>query len=154
MPTSQKTISERALSALPITFSGLALVLSLLGFQMTAVRNVKPVLILSYQDDSGWHLRNVGNGPALNVIVAERQDRSAWSVPVRVQPLAIGGDIGLRWLAHTNVKWLGASYADIDGRQYSSVTGEDLTTIHKGNDFPRWNERNIQKQWQVEARIQ
>jgi hypothetical protein len=153
MPTSHKTISERTLSVLPIAFSGLALVLSFASFQMTAVRNVKPVLILSYQGDSGWHLKNVGNGPPLNVIVAETQKRGEWSVPVRVPPLAIGGDIGLRWLGHTNVKWLGASYADIDGRRYSSVTGEDLTTILQGNAFPRWKEQDIQKQWQVEETI-
>jgi hypothetical protein len=67
-----------------------------------------------------------------------------------VPPLAQGGKIRLGWLNHTNVKWLGATYTDIDGRRYSSLTAEDLTTVRAGDAFPHWREEQILKQWQVD----
>jgi hypothetical protein len=92
--------------------------LSFLSFQLTAVRSIKPVLTIVYQNDTGWSLTNVGYGPALNVIVAQRESEGEWSKPVRVPPLALGGNIRLEWLDHTNIKWLGSAYTDIDGRGY------------------------------------
>jgi len=126
-------------------------VVSFLSFQLTAVRNVKPALTIIYQNDTGWSLTNIGNGPALNVIVAQRETEGEWSNPVRVRPLALGAMIRLGWLDHTNIKWLGAAYTDIDGRRYSSTTTEDLTTVQTGNAFPHWREQDIRKQWQVEG---
>jgi hypothetical protein len=139
------------LSVLPLILSGLALVVSFLSFQLTAVRSVKPVLTIAYQSDAGWSLTNVGNGPALNVIVAQRRTEGEWFDPVPVPPLALGGKIRLGWLDHTSIKWLGAAYNDIDGRQYSSTTTEDLTTVQTGSPFPQWRDPDIRKQWQVEG---
>jgi hypothetical protein len=151
MPDSSKGLFTRIISALPLVFSALALILSFLSFQLTSVRSIKPVLTIAYQSDMGWSLTNVGYGPALNVIVAQRESEGDWSNPVRVPPLALGATIRLEWLHHTNIKWLGASYTDTDGRQYSSMTAEDLTTIRTGNSFPRWREQDILKQWLVEG---
>lgn len=86
-----KSLPTRILSVLPLILSGLALVVSFMSFQLTAVRSVKPVLTIAYQSDAGWSLTNVGNGPALNVIVARRETEGKWFDPVRVPPLALAG---------------------------------------------------------------
>jgi hypothetical protein len=150
MENAVKRFASRLPGTLPLFFSASALLLSLLSFRLTDVRNVKPVLTLTYENDSGWTLNNIGNGPALNVIVAERPGGGSWQQPVRVAPMAAGGRIPLRWLKQTNVKSLGASYTDIDGRRYSSLTSEDLTDINSENIFPKWNPADVRKQWEME----
>jgi hypothetical protein len=149
MQVANKSLFERTLSVLPVVLSTLALTISFFSFNLTAVRNIRPVLTLAYRNDSGWYLRNIGNGPALNVIVAERPNEGEWVNPVRVPPLANGGEILLHWLGHTNIKWIGATYTDIDDRPYSSLTSEDLTSIRNDNAFPRWREQDIRKHWEI-----
>ena len=54
-----------------------ALVVSVTSFGLTyrlstqtATTSVQPVLVFEYSGDIGWSVRNVGNGPALNVLLA------------------------------------------------------------------------------------
>jgi hypothetical protein len=145
---STSTLLTRILSVLPLAISALALTVSFLSFKLTAVRSVKPVLTTAYRSDSGWSLKNVGNGPALNVIVAQKEIEGEWFNPVRVPALANNGEIRLHWLGHTNIKWIGAAYTDIDGRRYFSETSEDLTRVRTDNAFPQWREQDIGKHWQ------
>jgi hypothetical protein len=144
----RKRVAKWILSALPLVLSITALLISFLGYRLTAVRNVKPAIVVSYSTESGWHLKNVGNGPALNVLVAQRREAGAWFCPVRVPPLAQGDTFHLSWMGHTNVRWIGATYTDIDGRAYSSECADDLTRISPGSAFPTWPEEQIGRVWQ------
>ena len=146
--TIRKLVVRLVVSWLPLLFSSLALLVSFLGYRLTAVRNVKPAIIVSYSNESGWHLKNIGNGPALNVVVAQRQESGGWFCPVRVPPLGQGDQFHLAWMEHTNVRWIGATYTDIDGRDYSSECSDDLTRITAGSVFPQWSEEQIGKAWQ------
>jgi hypothetical protein len=150
MKNAVKAFAGRLPGTLPLFFSASALFLSLLSFRLMDVRSVKPVLTLTYQNDSGWTLNNIGNGPALNIIVSQKPKGGTWETPVRVAPLATGGHILLQWLHNTSVKSLGVSYTDIDGRRYSSLTTEDLTDIQAGSIFPNWRPAEIHKQWEME----
>ena len=150
-PTSKPNLLTRVLSQIPLCFSAIALILSFLSFRLTAVRSVKPVLTVSYRGESGWFLENVGTGPALNVVVAVKGDGD-WFLPVRVLPLGPGQQLILRWLKETNIKTIGATYADIDGRRYTSLTSEDLTTTKTGGLLPNWPESEIHKEWELEAK--
>ena len=76
----------------------------------------------------------------------------AWFLPVRVLPLGPGQQLILRWLKETNIKTIGAAYADIDGRRYTSMTSEDLTTTKTGDLLPTWPESQIHKEWELEAK--
>ena len=148
MAIEKTPLQTRLLGLLPLVFSGLALLISFFSYQLTSVRNVKPVLTITYRGSSGWYLKNVGNGPALNVIVAEKGEGD-WFKPVRVQPLSNGEEHVLRWLGETNIEGLGATYFDIDGRQYTSLTEKDLTTIKSGNQLAKWREQDIEKEWEL-----
>jgi hypothetical protein len=106
-----------------------------------------PVLVFEYDGETGWKLLNIGSGPALNVIVAQEKKGGEWFNSVRVPPLARDGTFVPTWLGHVNTTGLGATYTDIDGRQYSSTTGNDLTEIHQRHVFGPWNEVEVGKYW-------
>ena len=47
---------------------------------------------LSLQQRARWSVRNVGNGPALDVLIARRtDDQSDWTYPVRIAPVSKDG---------------------------------------------------------------
>jgi hypothetical protein len=82
-----------------------ALALSLISFARTyrpsaqsAVTSVRPVLVFEYRQAQGWSVRNVGNGPALNVVVARPSEAPHGRKPVRTPPLANGGRFKLTWI--------------------------------------------------------
>jgi hypothetical protein len=71
-----------------------ALVLSALSFAVNlwvcrraTIRGRKPVLAFIDKPGASRTIRDIGNGPALNVLVAQRQS-GQWFNPVRVRPLA------------------------------------------------------------------
>ena len=133
-----------------------ALVVSIISFSLTyglsmksAVTSVRPVLIFEYTQQDGWSVRNVGNGPALNVLVAMKDENSDWKVPVRVPPLQKDGRFSLHWVGHLNVRTLGVTYMDIAERMYSSICTDDLSTTYDGNKLKPWVESEIAAHWKV-----
>jgi hypothetical protein len=145
------SLARAAFEKLPLLISCLALGLSFLGYRLTAVRNVKPALVFAFSLDAGWTLRNIGNGPAMDPVVAQRQDGGEWTYPVRVPPLEAGAMVSLHWLKYSNVRWLGVTYADIDGRAYLSTSVNDRTTISRGNQFPSWQGDSICRSWELDT---
>ena len=108
--------------------------------------SIRPVVVFAYDPDEGWHVTNVGTGPALNVIIAQRRQQQ-WFSPVRVPPLLKEGSFKLSWCLHDNVHGLGALYEDADGRRYTSICGNDLSQSFKGHSFGPWSEAKIGKHW-------
>lgn len=96
-----------------------------------------PVLVFVYDDGTrGWLLRNVGNGPALNIEVAQKvvrgEQAGSWINPVRVPPIGRDKEVLLSWLGDTNVYGLGAVYEDFlsadegaAGRTYTVTYSND-----------------------------
>ena len=108
---------------------------------------IRPVLTFIYSDKLGWVLRNVGAGPALNVLVAQKKVGGDWFNPVRVPPLSAGAERVLEWLGHVNTTGLGALYIDFKERPYSSRCHSDLSTVHVGHVFGPWPESAIGRHW-------
>jgi hypothetical protein len=137
-----------------LTLSSAALGVSIFTFALqyrharrAAVVARKPVLIFVYDGKRGWVLRNVGSGPALNVIVAQKPVDASWFDPVRTPPLAKEAEYVPPWIGHTNINGLGATYADTEGRAYSSECRNDLSEIFDGNTLGRWREDQISRHW-------
>jgi hypothetical protein len=130
-----------------LIFSIVSFVLSYRLGRDSSVTNVRPVLVFEYSGDVGWILRNVGTGPALNVLVAQKRVGGDWFNPVRVPPLAAAASFVPTWLGHVNTTGLGATYTDVDGRKYSSITGNDLTEIYDREVFGPWEESEIRRHW-------
>jgi hypothetical protein len=95
----------------------------------------RPALVLTWDDVQGvWQLTNIGNGPALDVVILQRVDRS-WDHPLRMPEL--GADdaqtVPRRWYEQWhNDPGLGAHYRSITGEKYSTKTGDDWTQINDG----------------------
>jgi hypothetical protein len=139
-----------------VILSGLALLVSLITFALNysaTVKNTilarKPVLVFEYAAESGWTLRNIGGGPALNVLVAQRSKDGKWFNPVRVPPLSKDGKFLLKWLGHVNSTGLGATYSDTEDLPYTSTCENDLSKVSPGIIFGPWPEELIGKHWSV-----
>jgi hypothetical protein len=133
---------------LTLAVSTLALSVSAVALLRNAVNWARPVLVFVYDGTRGWVLSNIGNGPALNLVVAQKRPgisgRDGWFRPVRVPPLAASHEAVLDWLQHTNDTGLGVEYEDVEGRKYCAHCGADLTRIRRGPLFPwGWQENEI-----------
>lgn len=144
-----------------------ALVVSVVTFAMSyrashrAERRSRiPVLVFVYDPARGWMLRNVGNGPALNIIVAQQhvtgERARSWYAPVRVPPLAAEAEFQLNWLGHEGDFGLGAVYEDFlsadepgRGRVYTVLCGDDLNSIHPGRVLPELLNREVKAHWKA-----
>lgn len=119
--------------------------------QRAAVRARKPVLVFVDDPDArSWVLRNVGNGPALNVVVAQRQDEHGWFNPVRVPPLGREAHFRLHWLGRWSAGGLGATYTDFEDRRYTSTLGGEISCTYDGDHLPRWRDEEIKRYWHPE----
>jgi hypothetical protein len=141
--------------ALVISLASLALAFTsfVVNFALTrraAVRARKPVLIfIDDPDEECWVLRNLGNGPALNVLVALRGS-GLWFSPVRLPPISKDGVYALRWLGRINTVGLGSSYTDFEGYRYTSTLGGEISRAYEGDRLPKWDdEREIKKYWEL-----
>lgn len=108
--------------------------------------SIRPVLVFEYEPNKGWHLKNIGQGPALNVLVAQHKS-AEWFHPVRVPPIAKDRAIELTWCLHDNEHGLGTLYEDANGERYTSTCGNDLNATRKGFAFGPWHESEIGKLW-------
>jgi hypothetical protein len=116
-----------------------------------AVRARKPVLVFVDDPQRGcWVLQNVGNGPALNVLVAQRES-GQWFNPVLTPPLSKDSAVPLTWLGRVNVTGLGATYSDFEDRRYTSTLGGERSRTYEGNRLPEWPDGDIRRHWKLEA---
>jgi hypothetical protein len=137
-----------------ITLASTALFISLLTFILNyrhtcrnAVLGRKPVLVFLYDGNRGWMLRNIGNGPALNIIVAQKHIGGNWFNPVRIPSLPKDGEFIPIWLGHVNTTGLGATYTDFENKPYTSTCGNDLSQVFVGKLFGPWTETEIGRHW-------
>jgi hypothetical protein len=118
------------------------------------------VLVFVYDGLRGWLLRNVGNGPALNIEVAQGvvhgNQPSHWVNPVRVPPIARDKEVVLSWLGHDNLHALGAVYEDFlsadegtRGRVYTVTCNSDRNSIVPERHLPVWSEAEIVASWRA-----
>jgi hypothetical protein len=118
----------------------------------------RPLLDISYTNDHGWLVRNLGSEPAVRGIVFESRDPdrfpdAPWERPVRIAALGNGEERALRWLAHKNVDRIGIVYDAADGIQYSTICHHDSCKDLPGNVFPRCLDRDIDRDWDISRKL-
>jgi hypothetical protein len=119
--------------------------------QRAAVRARKPVLVFVDSPEHGcWVLENVGNGPALNVLVAQREF-GQWINPVLTPPVGRDGTILLTWLGRVNTSGLGAAYSDFEDHSYTSTLGGERSRTYDGNHLPEWPNGDVRRHWELKA---
>jgi hypothetical protein len=137
------------ISLISLAIAGTSFVVNYVITQRATVRARKPVLLfVDDPDRQCWVLENVGNGPALNVLVAQRQG-GRWFNPVFAPPLGKDSAFPLTWLGRVNVTGLGAAYTDFEDRSYTSTLGGERSRTYEGSLLPDWSDHEIRRYWQA-----
>ena len=106
----------------------------------------RPVLVFERTVD-GWIIKNVGNGPALNLVFAEG-DKIRWLVPYKVPSISKDGSYQLRDLKAG--ARLGVAYFDFDDNLYSSECTDYMTKTRAGekpSDWPTYKASDLAFDW-------
>ena len=146
------------ISVASVAIAFASLVVNFVLNHRAAVRARKPVLV--FVDESRtWVLRNVGNGPALNVLVAQRDaNKKTWFNPVLVPQFAKDTSITLKWIDVASDPGLGASYEDFEGRRYTATLGGEIARAYDDDKLPKWNvaetgwDAEVRRYWELPDR--
>jgi hypothetical protein len=120
-----------------------------------------PVLVFVNQG-AGWGIQNIGNGPALNIVVAKkyRDKNGEWDLPTRIPPIAKDAGYSIAdWIGPANV--LGAQYQDtmdVDkfgrGRSYLTECADNVSVIKAKGVLPSETVKRAQQSgsgWRYKA---
>lgn len=144
----QRVKPELIISILALVMAFVSTIASIYFSYINLQTSVLPTLVLVYGEDSRWEIQNVGNGPALNITVAHQShDSDSWEAPTRLYPLPKNGVVLIPWVGHNPDK-IGVTYIDVHNNEYTSITDEDLTRVHKGRYLPIWKRVEIKRIWQ------
>lgn len=131
---------------LALLISAFSVAFSYIKGRYDEVTGVRPALVFMYGTTHGWEVHNVGNGPALNVVVARAEMEgvftNAWEDPVRIPPLKNGSYYAVHWRPDHDGSF-GVSYEDMWGRPYTTVFYHERNNIHPGRHLLRWTEDQI-----------
>lgn len=132
-----------------VLLSIISLAISIRLTQLSNRTNIKPVIVFEFVQSKHWIVRNVGHGPAINVIVVQSHGEGKWIDPTSLPPLAEHDTFVVDWLTEINVRQIGARYTDSLGNWYSTTCQDDLSQIYEGvhihfsegETIPYWRRR-------------
>jgi hypothetical protein len=116
-------------------------VFAILVAKRAVTRSVRPVLVFVCEvRDEVWCVQNVGAGPALDILVAEKhRDEQPWARFMRVPPLPRDGKIRLR----SAPRFLAVTYDDAENNAYSTICTGYRNRLQKGHVFGKPDESQI-----------
>ena len=116
-------------------------VIAIFVAKRAVTRSVRPVLVFVCEvRDKVWCVENVGTGPALDVLVAEKdRDEQPWARFKRVPPLPKDGKIRLR----SAPSFLAVTYHDAENHAYSTICSGYRNQLQKGHVFDEPDENQI-----------
>lgn len=114
--------------------SFMALGLSYYSFRKTQRASIMPVLVFSRVSSNRWQLVNVGQGPAISIVVGDKTQQGDWGSRVRYFPISAGAAVDVDSI-HDGDQ-LVAVYTDIRGNAYSSICSSSENRFCESNEFP------------------
>ena len=104
-------------------------------------RSLRPVLVFVCEvRDKVWCVQNVGTGPALDIVVAEKdRDEQPWARFKRLPPLPKNGKIQLR----SAPSFFAVTYHDAENNTYSTICSGYRNRLQKGHVFDEPDENQI-----------
>jgi hypothetical protein len=156
------TVLANALSLIALLVSTVTFGLAQ-HFQRAADRRSRiPVLVFDYDPEFHWRIRNVGNGPALNIdfAIKKNYDDEEWQHPTRIPPIARDSSFSLTWLGTSDVDVMAAAYedflaADTSGRArtYTVLMTNDKNQIVPRRELPAWDASQSMTHWERQKAI-
>ncbi len=144
----QKINPELIISVIALIVAISSTVAAIYFSRVSMRTSVLPTLVLVYEAKKGWEVRNVGNGPALNVTIAhQRHNSDTWELPTRLYPVPKDETVKVPWVGNNPDK-IAAVYSDVHNNEYTSITDEDLTTIYLGRVLPVWKQSELGRVWE------
>src|SRR5215813_10171172 len=125
------------LALIPVLVSVIAIFVA----NRAVTRSLRPVLVFVCEvRDKVWWVQNVGTGPALDILVAEKdRDEQPWARFKRMPPLPKDGKIRLR----SAPSFLAVTYHDAEDNAYSTICSGYRNRLKKGRVFDRPDEDQI-----------
>lgn len=111
-----------------------------------------PVVVITYDGNARrWKAANVGNSPALNIVVAQQDEATGeWYNPVAIPAISAGESTTLEWLGNKGNFSLGARYSDFLARNkrssFFSYTSKDWCSVRR----PRRDSRGVMPIYSVD----
>jgi len=116
-----------------LVLSLIAIIVSLYTYAQNKKKDVMPVLVFSRRSATNWQVENVGNGPALNVVLGDGKEDGTWAIIAKLYPIAAGARVDLPWLDYG--ARLGTSYADVWGEKYATMCEDDINEFSQTRFF-------------------
>ena len=123
-------------SLLSLLVSVFAMALSFYAFRTNHRTGIQPMLVFySKGKNTKWHIKNVGNGPAINVLITGGDVHLRWQKEenVMLSAIPIGDERRLAWI--NSLGSLLAVYSDVYGNEYTSVCVHNRNKITGKNLF-------------------
>jgi hypothetical protein len=104
-------------------------------------RNLRPILVFVRDPQINiWFVKNVGTGPALDVLIAEKdREELPWSRFLRLPPIPKDGQITLK----SAPSLFAATYTDAENKAYSTICSGYRNRPQKGYVFDKPQEQLI-----------
>jgi hypothetical protein len=125
------------LAWIPVVVSMIAVFVA----KRAVTRSLRPVLVFVCEiRDKVWCVQNVGTGPALDVLVAEKdRDEQPWARYKRVPPLPRDGKIRLG----SAPSFFAVTYHDAENNAYSTICSGYRNRLQRGHVFDEPDENQI-----------
>jgi hypothetical protein len=122
------------LALIPVLVSVIAIIVA----NRAVTRSLRPVLVFVCEvRDKVWCVQNVGTGPALDVLVAEKdRNEQPWARFKRLPPLPKDGKIQLR----SAPSFFAVTYHDAENHAYSTICSGYRNRLQKGHVFDKPDE--------------
>ena len=122
---------------IPVLVSAIAILVA----KRAVTRSIRPVLVFVCEvRDEVWRVQNVGTGPALDVVVAEKdRDEQPWARFMRVPPLPKDGEVRLR----SAPRFFAVTYHDAENNAYSTICTGYRNRLQNGHVFDKPDENEI-----------
>lgn len=146
--------ADTILASMALIISVVGVVVQYLMSWKSAAAAERPILVFEYDIEIGWMVRNCGNGPAVNILLMFKGDRSEWLFPLRIPAVSSGSDFGLSSIGHINVRTLGAWYEDFSGDVYSTASTDDKNVLRSGQRYPTLEEADVKRAWAPNSKLE
>jgi hypothetical protein len=164
------TMAATIISVVAVLVSFLTFLLTYLASQRADRRRRMPVIVV-FPEDEGWRLENIGNGPALNIVIAQGRGTEAngslielrreavgangaapgetWCNPIHLRPMAAGASQLVPW--HFATTGVGVGFTDVLNTPYTLRMSRQGSLLVEKRGIPSWSQEDWRQINTVEA---